>query len=80
MMLSFEQFVVLVARDFDRQLNCLTPRARLVQDLSMDSLDLLRLMILCEALSPGFDVPDDVDADELTVGSVYEALTTQTRD
>ncbi len=44
--------------------------ARLVDDLHLDSLDLLRLTIFVESLAP-IELPEQMDPADVTVGDLY---------
>lgn len=51
------------------------PGARLVDDLHLDSLDLLRLVIFVESLAP-IELPDQLDPSDATVGDLYHYYVT----
>ncbi len=65
-----EQFIRLLAIEFDLQEENLRPGSRLADHLEFDSLEILRLAVFLEMLVP-FDLPEGADFDSLTVGDIY---------
>jgi acyl carrier protein len=66
-----ERFITLFANEFQLDEQTLSRDTYIVQDLDFDSLELFRLMLFVEMLAP-IDLPDRVNFDELTLGSIYD--------
>jgi len=45
--------------------------ALVIDDLGFDSLDLLHLMVLLETMLPNFELPEQLDLDDLTLLDAY---------
>ena len=67
--LAFEAFSMRVSDALDIEPDELVPEARLVEDLGLDSFDLVELLTLVEELGVRF--PDDVAVGIETVGDLY---------
>ncbi len=72
--MHLERFINIITHEFEISVDLLKPDSYLVGDLDFDSFDFLRMMLICEALSPGFEPPDDLDFSSIKVIDVYELL------
>jgi len=68
--LAFDDFARLLSDGLDVELEALRPEARLVEDIGLDSFDLVEVLTLVEELGVRF--PDDVAAGIDTVGELYQ--------
>jgi acyl carrier protein len=68
---GFDRFCSLFRDEFELDDRPLSRDTHLVNDLGFDSLELFRLAILVEMLAP-IDLPDEIDFNTLTIGSVYD--------
>lgn len=67
--LEFTAFAEHVGDGLDLEPEAIVPDARLVEDLGLDSFDLVELLTVVEEL--GVHFPDDVAVSVETVGDVY---------
>ena len=67
--LEFEAFARLMSEALDLEVEEVVPEARLVEDLGLDSFDLVELLTTVEELGVRF--PDEVAAGIDTVGDLY---------
>lgn len=67
--LEFEAFARLMSEALDLDVEEVVPEARLVEDLGLDSFDLVELLTTVEELGVRF--PDEVAAGIDTVGDLY---------
>lgn len=73
--LGFAEFSEHVSDGLGLEPDVVVPEARLVEDLGLDSFDLVELLTLVEELGVRF--PDDVAVGLETVGDVYGEYTTR---
>jgi acyl carrier protein len=67
--LGFEAFARRLGEGLDLDVDAVTPEARLVEDLGLDSFDLVEVLTLVEELGVRF--PDEVAVGIDTVGDLY---------
>ncbi|MHB8437652.1 MAG: phosphopantetheine-binding protein [Acidimicrobiales bacterium] len=75
--LDFPRFAAHVSDGLGLEADAVVGDARLVEDLGLDSFDLVELLTLVEELGVRF--PDDVAVTFDTIGDVYRAYTERVR-
>jgi len=74
-MITEAAFIEMVTREFADTIDAeIHPESRILDDLGMDSLELLRLMLLAESLVPGFELPPQLDLKDVAIRDIHHYL------
>jgi acyl carrier protein len=74
-MMPEDDFLALLRREFSESVEArIDKSSRLIDDLALDSLELIRLLLIAESLVPGFDLPEQLELADVTVGDVYHYM------
>jgi hypothetical protein len=72
---SFDDFVAQLAPALGVAPADLAPQRRLGVDIPLDELSLSQLLVTVQALNDDFDLPDQIDVEDVTVADLYHFAT-----